>query len=218
MHFLSLAEVVPALYRFFQTSSIQPVNGSSLTADCSDVTPYIGTFICHSPASSILYDGAIPTLTGLDGDLWAQELLTIQPLQPGINAIIAFDFDDVPSYAGVSRVEVIMFNCPEWGISVQSISLREASNILQSGTTIATVNPTVTSCDSLVRICIPRSTLQPAAGLKFSVSPGSNWVHVAEVTFYSRGSSCPPDIVISAKSITVPTEAISTPSPSTTQG
>lgn len=213
-----IAEIVPALYRFFQTSPIQPMNGSSLTADCSDVTPNFGTFICNSPASSILYDGEIPTLMGLNGDMWARELLTLQPSQPGVNLIIAFDFVGVSGYAGVNKVEVVMLNCPEWGISVQSISLLEASNIFSSGTTIATVNPTVTSCDSLVRICIQQSTLQPAAGLLFTVRPGSSWVHVAEVTFYSIGT-CQPDVVISSPLLQMPTTVeVTTLSSSTVQG
>ncbi len=32
---------------------------------------------CREPTTSVLQDGIIPTLTGLDGDLWASQLLTI---------------------------------------------------------------------------------------------------------------------------------------------
>ena len=170
---------------FFLTGPIQSVNGSSRTADCSSVTNLAGgTFICSTPASSILHDGIIPTLTGLDGDMWASQLLTLQPGQPGIVTLVAFDFNSTPDYRGVSRVEVVMFNCPQYGISVKSISLLEAADISFAGTIIATVDPTVTSCDSLVRVCISGPSFQPTVGLQFTVGVGSNWVHFAEVTFH----------------------------------
>ena len=33
---------------------------------------------CEASTSSVLFDGNIPTLTGLDGDMWASQLLTLQ--------------------------------------------------------------------------------------------------------------------------------------------
>lgn len=149
-----------------------------------------------TPQASILHDGDIPILTGLDGDLWASQLLTLQPLRPGITTMFAFDFEGVPDYMGVTRVEVAMFNCPEWGIAIQSISLSEASNVIQVGTRVAAVSPAVTSCNSLVRTCIAHTSFQPVLKMEFQVSPGSDWVHVAEVTFYNEGRTCPPDTVI----------------------
>ena len=196
------AEVLPSFFRFFLTGPIQSVNGSSRTADCSSVSNVAGgTFICFTPASSILHDGNIPTLTGLDGDMWASQLLTLQPARQGSFTLVAFDFTSTPDYRGVSRVEVVMFNCPQYGISVKSISLLDAADISQPGTIIATVNPTVTSCDSLVRVCISGPSFQPAVGLQFLVGGGSNWVHLAEVTFHSTGRTCPPDTVITTSPI-----------------
>ena len=198
-YFLFPAEVLPSLFRFFGLAGpIQSVNGSSRTADCSSVSVAGGTFICSTPASSALNNGIIPTLTGLDGDMWASQLLTLQPGQQGI---VAFEFTSTPGYRGVSRVEVVMFNCPRYGISVRSILLLEAANILNAGTLIAAVNPTVTSCDSLVRICISGSSIQPAVGLQFAVDVGSNWIHLAEVTFHDNGTTCPPDTVITTSTI-----------------
>ena len=193
--FLFPAEVLPSLFMFFQTGPILSVNGSSRTADCSSVTNVAGgTFICSTPASSILHDGNIPTLTGLDGDMWASQLLTLQPGQQGI---VAFDFTSTPGFRGVSRVEVVMFNCPQYGISARSILLLESADLSLPGIPFATVNLTVTSCDSLVRICISGRTTQPAVGLQFSVDSDSSWVHLAGVTFHGNGN-CPPDTVISA--------------------
>lgn len=190
------------MYQFFLTAPIQTVNGSSITANCPNFTPNSGgTFTCLTPQESILYDGDIPTLTGLDGDMWANQLLTLQPSRPGITTLVAFNFKGLPDYSGVTRVEVAIFNCPEWGISVQSISLLEASDITLAGTNIATVTPTITSCDSLVRVCIARASFQPALGVEFLISPGSDWVHIAEITFYNEGRTCPPDIVVTEPAI-----------------
>ena len=171
------------------------MNGSSITANCSNATSVDGgTFICSTPSSSVLYDGNIPTLMALDGNMWANELLTLQPQQPGISILIAFDFTTTPGYSGINGVEIFMFNCPEWGISARTISLLQASDISQAGTPIATVNPMVTSCESLVRVCIPHSSNQSVIGLLFTtVRPDSDWVHLAEVAFYNDGSVCPPD-------------------------
>ena len=59
------------------------VNGSSATGNSSNYT----SGACNDPASSVLFDGHIPTLTGLDGDMWASQLLTIQ--EPSV--LILFD-------------------------------------------------------------------------------------------------------------------------------
>ena len=90
-----------------------PVNGSSENGNCSLILT-----TCNDPSTSFLQDGSIPTLTGLDGDMWASQLLTMNNTTD-----ITFDFQATPGYVGVARVEVVMFNCPEWGISVDEIIL-----------------------------------------------------------------------------------------------
>ena len=53
------------------------MNGSSNTGNCSNVTAISDALLrCHSPSTSVLFDGNIPTLTGLDGNMWATQLLT----------------------------------------------------------------------------------------------------------------------------------------------
>ena len=106
------------------------VNGSSSTGRCSNFIRSITRQNCLTPTSSVLFDGNVPTLTGLDGDMWASRLLTINTT---VNtAEITFDFTDTPDYTGMGRVEVVMFNCPEWGISVRTISLFSATSTLGS--------------------------------------------------------------------------------------
>ena len=95
------------------------VNGSSATGNCSSVTNSSGTITCTDPTSSVLYDGHIPTLTGLDGDMWASQLLT---LHSNRSTNITFDFSSDSKFR-VERVEVVIFNCPEWGVGVQTVAL-----------------------------------------------------------------------------------------------
>ncbi len=48
------------------------VNGSSEDGNCS----LLATTTCNE-TTSVLQDRIIPELTGLDGDIWASQLLTI---------------------------------------------------------------------------------------------------------------------------------------------
>ncbi len=177
------------------------VNGSSEDGNCS----LVDTRICNEPTTSVLQDGSISTLTGLDGDLWASQLLTINTESP--NTDITFDLQATPDYVGVKRVEVVMFNCPEWGISVNSIILHGFNTTTSIGSVLNTTNPTITSCDSLVRACISRSvsSTRTALTLRFHLTPASTWVHLAEVSFYRAGPTCPPDSVFNPPLTTIST-------------
>ena len=180
------------------------VNESNSTGKCSNFIPSSTRKTCTTPTSSVLFDGNVSTLTGLDGDMWASQLLTINTTAN--TAKITFDFTDTSDYTGVERVEVVMFNCPEWGISVRTISLFSSTSTSGSRTFVISISPTTTSCDSLVRVCISHtvSFTRPVLTLIFTPPSTSNWVHLAEVTFYASGSTCPP-------------ETITTPSPKTLQ-
>ena len=177
---------------FFPTAETMSVNGSSAAGNCSSVTTAtVGVLSrCNTPTSSVLFDGFIPTLTGLDGDMWASQLLTLQTTNEFRREIVS-EVTDV-----VARVELVIFNCPEWGISTQTIRLITATTTegLRSSPQPFNV-PTITSCDSLVRTCIARSINQPVIILEFIPPPDSTWTHLAEVTFYSIGI-CPPDTII----------------------
>ena len=107
------------------------MNGSSDTGNCSNarvIDNSIPLSRCDSPSTSVLFDGIIPTLTALDGNMWATHLLTLR----SSSGILSFPF----SLNVVRRVEVVMFNCPQWGISLQSLFLVSL--------------PHIASCDSLV--------------------------------------------------------------------
>ena len=132
-------------------------------------------------------------MTGLDGDTWASQLLTlpVTSLFPIIE--MTFDFSNTPQpglYSGVQRVEVVMFNCPEWGIGTVVIQAWEDEELIA----VRPVND-ITSCDSLVRVCLGYTTLQSL--IKFQFDGVYKWLHLAEVTFLIH-NPCTPDLVIRA--------------------
>lgn len=133
--------------------------------------------------------------------MWATQLLTMRSSLVRISN----DFIGTPNFVGVGRVEMVLFNCEQWGISVRSLTLE------MGGSLVGAANPTVTSCDSLVRVCMLVDIINsPQTELILSFIPiGTNdWVHIAEVTFYGAGPTCPPDAILTA--ITTPI-AVTTP-------
>ena len=189
------------------------VNGSSSTGRCSSFITSNSRHHCLTPTSSVLFDGNVPTLTGLDGDMWASQLLTINTTAN--TAEINFDLTLTPDYTGVGRVEVVMFNCPEWGILVRLIQIFSATSTSGSRRFQTSISPATTSCDSLVRVCISQyvSSTRPVLTLVFTLPSTSNWLHLAEVTFYASDSTCPPNTIITPPSTT---QEMSTNIPQTT--
>ena len=177
----------PAEYIFPTPTS---VNGSSATGNCANVITSAETTICSNPTSSVLFDdpGGMPILTGLDGDMWASQLLTIQTTAAFTEITVDLG---TPTFTRVERVEVVMFNCLQLGIGVQTVQAFEDNNVL-----IQTANVDITSCDSLLRVCLVVRTTLPVLTLRFTLSPGSDWVHLAEVSFWGNGPTCPSDVAI----------------------
>ena len=208
----NLISVFPGQYFFSAETDLVAVNGSSSTGRCLSFT---NRKTCLTPTNSVLFDGNAPTLTGLDGDMWASQLLTINTTANP--AEITFDFTATPNYTGMGRVEVVMFNCPEWGISVRTINLHSATSTLSNRNFETTSHPTTTSCDFLVRVCISNtvSSVRPVLTLEFNSLSTSNWVHLAEVTFYASGSACPPDTIITPLPTTPPPPPTTLPLPTT---
>jgi len=157
------------------------MDGSSATGHCHPVSETAdGLSTCGNPMSSVLFDGEIPTLTGLDGNMWASQLFTLQPAGGTIN--ITFNSE----IFSPQRVEVVLFNCPQRGISVQDISLHNQQGPLGS------TNSIVSSCDSLVTVCFIRVTtaLISNFSVRFTIQDASSWVYLAELRFFSDGSTC----------------------------
>ena len=186
----------PRQYFYHRETDLVAVNGSSSNGECSNFALSTTRQTCSTSYGSILFNG-IFTLTGLDGDMWASQLLTINTTAN--TADITFNFTDTLNYIGTRRVEVVMFNCPEWRISVRTISLFSAPSTSGSRTFETSISPTTTSCDSLVRVCISSivSSTRPVLTLVFTPPSTSNWVHIAETIFYyASGPNCPPETII----------------------
>ena len=184
------------------------MNGSSATGNCASISSSTSRpALCTDPTSSVLFDGHIPTLTGLDGDMWASQLLTIQKTASNTDIISYFT-----NFVAVVRVEIVMFNCPQWGAGVQTIQTYEQSTKVLA----VNVDSTIISCDSLVRVCLPVRNTISTFGLRF-LSLDSDWVHLAEVTFWGNNSTCPPDIVITSPPTPPPFTSTSQESELTTE-
>ena len=190
-------------------SEIVSVNGSTLDGHCNGATPVSpGMVECSMPhTNSFLYDGVIPTLTGLNGSEWASKLLTLST--SAASTKITFEFTSAIDYA-VESVRVVMFNCPQWGIGTSSI------NILGTDGFLGHIIPAMpTSCDSLVSMCTTDiKTTLTIISLQFNLADNSDLVYIAEVAFFSdAGRMCEPDAILNPP-ITPPT--LMTASPVTT--
>ena len=167
-------------------------NGSSWTGQCSrlEYSGYVHMLYCRTPNSSVLFDGSVPVLLGLAGNKWAKQLLTIP--KTGASSNISFEFTGTFGYTGVGRVEVVMFNCPQWGVAVETIEIYGATGVRSDGNLLAAETITAASCDSLVtqRIWIPEQSAQLSV-ITLSFTPLQDWVHLAEVTFYSNNREHP---------------------------
>ena len=164
------------------------------------------------PNSGILFDEHVPTLTGLDGDMWASQLLTINTMESLTNVI--FDFTDTPHYDRVERVEVVMFNGPQWGIASTLIVLTGATVRGQPFSTFASISvSSLTSCESLVRVCLSAFISQPLIGLQFILDQDSDWVHLADMIFNARNSICPPNVILTSSPTSPPPDTPPTITP-----
>ncbi len=168
--------VFPGTYSVYPAAISE--RGSSATGHCSNVSD--SGRVCNTPRSSVLFDG-IPTLTGLDGDMWAAQLLTFSTNTPSIT----FNFSEIAYYQGVGTIEVIIFSCSMRGIEVSSISIHGDGN-----SQLGFINDIPQSCEYLVRACTSDrfTTTDPIISLTFCDATPK--VYLAEVTFYTNSRAC----------------------------
>ena len=208
--YINVFTAIPESYTL-SSSEIVSVNGSTQDGHCNGailVSP--GMVECTVPrTNSFLYDGVIPTLTELDGSEWASRLLTLNT--SAASTRITFDFTNTPAYGGVESVQVVLFNCPQWGIGTSII------NILGTGSSSADlflghITPLPTSCDSLVSMCTTDiSTTLRIISLQFNQADNSDLVYIAEVAFFSNaGRMCEPDAILNPPA-TPPTPMTASP-------
>ena len=147
-------------------NDLKSVNGSSSSGNCVMSSTGVSGQTCSTPQTSVLFDGELPMLSRLDGNMWASQLLTAQTRRLFVQ--IVFDFTATAGYTGVEGMEVVMFNCPEWVIRVNQIALLEAASMFELGMQVS--ETTTTSCTSLVRVCMTLSqrVMLPVLHVKFS--------------------------------------------------
>ena len=139
--------------------------------------------VCNAPRSSVLFDG-IPTLTGLEGDMWSSQLLTLNTSTS--SASITFDFTNPTDrngqtfYFGVEVIEVVMSNCPARETGANNVQVSAKGQVVDY---IAVSE----SCDYLVRGCSTAVSLSVSSQLiTLTFSKTYPHLYIAEITFYSN--------------------------------
>ena len=184
--YISLLVVYPT--SFIIPTSVVAVNGSSVAGNCSEISQLINrgslSFACLNPTSSVLLDGVVPEFIDKEDDMWARDLFTLQSTSSN-SLNIEFRFAD---NTGVGRIEVVLFQCPQCNIFVETISITDTDNTVFGITKLS-----LSSCDSLVKVCIEvdMKGVFPVLFVVFNSSSSfsSAQAYIAEVTFYSSTSS-----------------------------
>ena len=194
--------------------SINPLSldGSSGSGSCYFVNTSKGQ-ICNTPYTSVLFDGVIPSLTGINNSMcWASQLLTLSGA-----TTITFNFTQPTnangteiSFTAIATIEIVMFNCPSRRVGADAILILNGTTNKIDVLTQITIKQH-TSCNSLVRICVDMPTSLNAIGLGF-LDP-LYYIYLAEVIFYSNtNSDCINGPVTTSTSSTTPTcSSITTP-------
>ena len=142
---------------------LMQLDGSLPDAGCTSVNGDICNL--RDGGTSVLVDNTILPLSGLDGDQWARDLYTVERDSTAFISI-GFDFG---SQVRVSRVELVLFNCPQWSIRAGSIEIYgdssanfPRSNPASVGVTVGSrlFSNGVNSCENLFRVCVSLSGLQ----------------------------------------------------------
>ena len=196
---------------------IESVNGSSVNMGCtSPLVNMNGVMICAS--QSYLVDGCSPAIDTSTSD-WASQLVTVRKTPPTDeivfeHVVLTFGFDTAVI---LTRIELDLFLCPEWGISAQYISVYadEESNLVFTSTSLAVLpfqhySPSQSSCGSLSTVTISLGDVLTSSSyltwhiLVSSFTSFIDWVHVGEVRFLGLGNTpqviCPTLTVTSAQS------------------
>ena len=166
--------------------------------------------------TSVLVDDTILPLSGLGGDQWARDLYTVER---GSTTFISIGFD-FGSQVQVRRVELVLFNCPQWSIRAGSMEIYADSSANFPRSDPASVGAMVgsrlfsngvNSCENLFRVCVSLSGGAQTSTyyIVFPNAAGSGRVYLAETIFYTDTSPCSPDTLV--------TEPVTPPVATTTE-
>ena len=184
---LTVISVPVQLYPVQYTYNFSTINRPSPTTDESNCYREFTTLASPIAAtSSFLFDGIIPPLIVIDGNVVSSELLILR----SSSATIAIDFFGSLNNAIVRRIEVVFLNCKQLRASIGNITLMYGSNVQIIDTSDRT------SCSSLQTICVPGLTFSSSSlSMHLVTADPLDLVYLAEVKFYEEGSFCTPVIV-----------------------
>ena len=155
--------------------------------------------ICNG--TSVLNDGVLPALSGVSSDpasQWANELFTMN--RAGTDRILVSV--QLPSGNFVhDRVELSLFNCPQWGIYAPQVMVYFTSS-LNSTNLLLIADATLSdeSCEYLLKFCVPfnQAISNPNLNLVFPYQNNSNFVFLGEITLVDDTSPCDqPELIAS---------------------
>jgi hypothetical protein len=174
------AQALPSSFSFRATDVVS-VNGSSATGHCANVATSGGMRICAEPTTSVLFDGNIPTLTGLNGAnmIWASQLFTLS--SNFMRTKMTFNFHES---VRINRIEVVMFHCPEWDIEIEIVQVQAPHGVLIGGKSV-----NISSCDSLVKVSLCNLRVTTSSLI---IEFHGTQMTMAELSFYDT-TTCPPD-------------------------
>ena len=195
--------VTPGEYEL--SNNVISESGSNETGNCSSLAD--SGRVCNAPRTSVLFDG-IPTLTELDGDMWARQLLTfdtsVSPASITFNFTVTRDKYGVTTfYGGLDTIEVVMFNCPMRGIGTNNVV------VLADGSEVDRIEmlQNSTSCEYLVRVCVYQALSTTSQIITLNFNNMYERLYVAEITFYSN-RPCSPVGPITTSVITTTTSVV----------
>ena len=175
--------------------------GSPVNGGCSS-TSGTNNDICDG--TSVLNDGILPALSGVSSNpasQWASELFTMRRSETDQIVLSVV----LPSGRTHDRVELTVFNCPQWGIYVPRVIVEIA------GVSIIVANATLpdVSCEYLLKFCVEFNGAVGSPNLKliFPYQNNSNFVFLGEVTLLNDPiNPChPPEIITMQETPQTPT-------------
>ena len=167
--------------------------GSLVDGGCSS-TSGTNNEICDG--TSVLNDGILPGLSGVSSDSasqWASELFTMR--RSGTDPIVVSV--ELPSGRTHDRVELAVFNCPQWGIYAPRVII-EVADI---GNMVADATLPNVSCEYLLKFCVEfnMGVGIPNLKLTFPYQTDSDFEFLGEVTFTILNSPCDPPQLITVR-------------------
>ena len=183
-----------------------------MNGGCSSISE-TNSGICNG--TSVLNDGILPALSGVSSDpasQWANELFTMN--RSGTEEILV-SVQLPPGNIIHDRVELSVFNCPQWGIYAPQVMVYIAISFNgNSLILIADVTLPDESCEYLLRFCVPfnQGVSIQNLNLVFPYQNNSEFVFLGEIAFIddlTPGRQCsPPELIVMRVTPQPPTNGI----------